>query len=165
MSSSASTFDGSAVATSSVRSPEKAIGIVWWRLADAVSISVAALRSTSKTLRSTWSRPLRSASARESWSESSTPPSIRIWPVVLPASRALLTAASTASASAKPRSTITSPIRRFLPVRCVGGVRPGIAGCSRAAVASAGRLGSPAVAAALDCGGVTVTYSAAGPPI
>ncbi len=54
----------------------------------AASIRLAAPMSTSKTLRSTCSRPLRSASARASWSGVTMPSATSAWPSGRPVSRA-----------------------------------------------------------------------------
>ncbi len=57
MSSIASTFDGSAIATSSVCSSANDTGIAPWRLATGMLIRLAALMSTEKEVRSRCSRP------------------------------------------------------------------------------------------------------------
>ena len=119
------TFDGSASATSrSLRRRRSRSGRPGSGARPRARRSDAARRSTSKADRSTWSRPWRSATTRESWSAVSTPLSSSTRPVVRPVVRATLTAASTTSRVAKPRSTTTSPIRREEKPRCVGAVRP-----------------------------------------
>ena len=148
-SSRASTFDGSAMATSSWPFSSYPIGTAPSRRAACALIELRALTSVLKMVRSTWWSPKRWAIARESWSPVIAPDSSRTCsgarPLALPSSMA----GSTRSRGRKPICTITSEMKRELP-RCWGAVRP-VAGPPASGGLSAAALAAPPAGTARNC--------------
>ncbi len=129
----ATTFVGSAIATTSMRPSSRPIGTSSRRLAMSAESRLTAARSMRWLDRSTNSRPSRSAIARPRCSAVITPRSTISCSALTPASRAAGRISSTWASVAKPMSTTTSVSRRNPPAVRVGGVCGGMAGPSRPA--------------------------------
>src|SRR3954453_6068510 len=115
-------------------------------------MAFAAAMSTWRAVRSRWSRPLRSAIARASWSSLIAPQPTSTSSGVVAASRAACTAASARSRSTKPSSTMTSVRKRGPAWRLSGCVMPSAAGGGARAIAPGSGAGAASWETGRRCG-------------
>ena len=142
-SSSASTFEGSAMATRRCPASSKPIGAAASRRAACAPMRLSAPTSALNTARSTCGRPKRCAVARASWSAVIAWDSRSRISGARPADFPSATAASTRSRGRKPISTITSEMKRD-PPRRFGRVSPRVPESSAVSAPGAGTARSGA---------------------